>query len=98
MSTALHGHRGIIDSSLGIGSHSSVLESPEFDAGDRRADGGGEAAAAEECGSSESSSIGKNSDASLDGDDDGEEENEVQSSYRGPLEMMDSLEEVLPFR
>ncbi|GMH16580.1 hypothetical protein Nepgr_018421 [Nepenthes gracilis] len=51
----------------------------------------------EESDSSSSSSIGRNSDLSAkssDGDDSGE--NEVQSSYKGPLDSMDALEDVLP--
>ncbi|KAK3436074.1 hypothetical protein EUGRSUZ_C00733 [Eucalyptus grandis] len=59
----------------------SIFDSPELDS------------------TSASSSIGKNSDDDTgnrsSGGDDGEE-NEVQSSYKGPLEMMDALEEVLP--
>ncbi|XP_019085749.1 PREDICTED: uncharacterized protein LOC104710866 [Camelina sativa] len=43
--------------------------------------------------SSSSESIGKNSDV----DDEGGE-NEVESSYKGPLDMMESLEEVLPIK
>ncbi|XP_057967905.1 protein OXIDATIVE STRESS 3 LIKE 2-like [Malania oleifera] len=46
-----------------------------------------------------SSSIGRNSDvfwALSDGDDGGE--SEVQSSYKGPLDTMDALEEVLPMK
>ncbi|XP_043718611.1 uncharacterized protein LOC122666638 [Telopea speciosissima] len=46
-----------------------------------------------------SSSIGRNSDLSCrssDGEDSGEIE--VQSSYKGPLDTMDALEEVLPIR
>lgn len=83
---------GIGSSGL-IGGQASLFDSPEFD----RSPDGEEAAA---CSSSESSSIGKNSDASLDGDreEDEEEDSEVQSSYRGPLDMMDALEEVLPRR
>jgi hypothetical protein len=45
---------------------------------------------------SASSSIGRNSDVSSEGEDC--EENEAQSSYKGPLDMMDALEEVLPIR
>lgn len=45
---------------------------------------------------SSSSSIGRNSDVSSDGEDCGE--NEAQSSYKGPLDMMEALEEVLPIR
>ncbi|KAL5786453.1 hypothetical protein ACOSQ2_008845 [Xanthoceras sorbifolium] len=51
------------------------------------------------CSSSSTSSIGRNSDLSgrsSEGED--SEENEVQSSYKGPLIMMDSLEEALPIR
>lgn len=51
--------------------------------------------------SSASSSIGKNSDLSeRSSSEEGEdyEENEAQSSYKGPLEMMEALEEVLPMR
>lgn len=52
------------------------------------------------CSSTSTSSIGRNSDlsrrSSLEGEDGGE--NEVQSSYKGPLNMLDSLEEVLPIR
>ena len=49
---------------------------------------------------SETSSIGKNSDLSARSSSDGEdcEENEAQSSYKCPLEMMEALEEVLPIR
>ena len=49
---------------------------------------------------SSSSSIGKNSDLSERScsDEEDSEENEAQSSYKGPLEMMDALEEVLPMR
>lgn len=55
--------------------------------------------AVEEAVASSSSSIGKNSDASGRSlSDDGEENDEAQSSYKGPLDMMDALEEVLPLR
>ncbi|XP_023534916.1 uncharacterized protein LOC111796503 isoform X2 [Cucurbita pepo subsp. pepo] len=49
---------------------------------------------------SSSSSIGRNSDQSArsSDDEDSGENDEVQSSYKGPLDMMDSLEEVLPVR
>lgn len=46
-----------------------------------------------------SSSIGRNSDLSdrsSDGEDSGDDE--VQSSYKGPLDTMDELEEVLPIK
>ncbi|KAJ6698254.1 hypothetical protein OIU79_011723 [Salix purpurea] len=46
---------------------------------------------------SSSSSIGKNSDLT-DGGEDGLEENEVQSAYKGTLDSMEALEEVLPVR
>ncbi|KAL0394240.1 UNVERIFIED_CONTAM: hypothetical protein Slati_4390200 [Sesamum latifolium] len=45
--------------------------------------------------SDESSSIGKNSESSLERSGDGEE---VQSSYKGPLDAMETLEQVLPIR
>ncbi|KAL6965706.1 hypothetical protein U1Q18_052468 [Sarracenia purpurea var. burkii] len=53
--------------------------------------------------SSPSSSIGKNSDVSgmlsSDGEDSGDTTTEVQSVYKGgPLDSLDALEEVLPFR
>lgn len=50
--------------------------------------------------SSSSSSLGKNSDVSSGRSvDEGDEENdEAQSSYKGPLDMMEALEEVLPIR
>lgn len=49
--------------------------------------------------SSSSSSIGRNSDQS-DGEDSGQDfdNSEVQSSYKGPLDTMDALEEVLPIK
>ncbi|KAL8497072.1 hypothetical protein ACS0TY_020665 [Phlomoides rotata] len=47
------------------------------------------------CCSDESSSIGKNSDLSSEKSGDGEE---VQSLYKGPLDAMEALEEVLPIR
>lgn len=45
-----------------------------------------------------SSSIGRNSDSSSDGGDESGGESEVQSSYKGPLDTMDALEEVLPVK
>ncbi|XP_077236358.1 protein OXIDATIVE STRESS 3 LIKE 2-like [Tasmannia lanceolata] len=48
-----------------------------------------------------SSSIGKNSDCSMrssESEDSGEDSGEIQSSYKGPLETMDALEESLPTR
>ncbi|KAK6236668.1 hypothetical protein QUC31_020457 [Theobroma cacao] len=50
--------------------------------------------------STTSSSIGRNSDDASGRSSDGGacEENEVQSSYKGGLDMMDSLEQVLPMR
>ncbi|CAI9775509.1 unnamed protein product [Fraxinus pennsylvanica] len=47
---------------------------------------------------SESSSIGKNSDISEKSSDIFDENEEVQSSYKGPLDAMNALEEVLPIR
>ncbi|KAG7556029.1 hypothetical protein ISN44_As11g021050 [Arabidopsis suecica] len=51
--------------------------------------------------SSASSSIGRNSEDGEKSSEDGEDdtgENEVESPYKGPLEMMESLEQVLPVR
>ena len=50
--------------------------------------------------SSSTSSIGRNSDLSSERsmEDDDSGENEAQSAYKGPLDMMESLEEVLPVR
>ena len=50
--------------------------------------------------STSTSSIGKNSDLSSERsmEDEDSGENEAQSAYKGPLDMMDSLEEVLPIR
>ncbi|GMY36447.1 protein OXIDATIVE STRESS 3 LIKE 2-like [Fagus crenata] len=48
-----------------------------------------------------SSSIGRNSDSSAGSSDGGDEsggESEVQSSYKGPLDTMNALEEVLPLK
>ncbi|XP_019415118.1 PREDICTED: uncharacterized protein LOC109326770 [Lupinus angustifolius] len=45
-----------------------------------------------------SSSIGNDSDADATSSETENEENEAHSSYNGPLDMMDSLEEVLPIR
>lgn len=46
---------------------------------------------------SSSSSIGRNSDVSG-GSSESEDLNEVQSSFKGPLDSLDSLEEVLPIK
>ncbi|MED6155949.1 hypothetical protein PIB30_010297 [Stylosanthes scabra] len=50
------------------------------------------------CSSSTTSSIGKDSDVSSENERVEENENEVQSAYNCPLDMMESLEEVLPIR
>ncbi len=55
------------------------------------------AAAGDEGDSCSSSSIGKNSDSCSDGDGDSGD-GEVQSSYQGPLNSLDALEEVLPIK
>ncbi|XP_058078905.1 protein OXIDATIVE STRESS 3 LIKE 1-like [Magnolia sinica] len=53
----------------------------------------------EESASCSSSSIGRNSDCCSRGRSDGEDDSEeVQSSYKGPLDTMDALEESLPIR
>ncbi|KAK9274439.1 hypothetical protein L1049_021686 [Liquidambar formosana] len=85
----------------------SIYDSPEHTrpapgvfAGERSFPAKGEEREEElELGSCSSSSIGRNSDVSggsSDGDDSGE--TEVQSSFKGPLDTMDALEEVLPIR
>lgn len=73
---------------------SSVYESPETKAftGDRRFPVGEERED-----SSSSSSIGRSSDVS-EVSSDGEDSNEVQSSYKGPLDTLNSLEQVLPIK
>ncbi|CAK9144181.1 unnamed protein product [Ilex paraguariensis] len=48
--------------------------------------------------SSSSSSIGRNSDVSLDGDPNSGDGEEVQSEFKGPLDSLDALEEVLPIK
>ncbi|KAG2717958.1 hypothetical protein I3760_03G198600 [Carya illinoinensis] len=45
-----------------------------------------------------SSSIGRNTESSSNGGDESEGESEVQSSYKGPLDTMDALAEVLPIK
>lgn len=58
-------------------------------------------AATNEADSCSSSSIGKNSDVSGGGSSDGEDDSgdgEVQSSFKGPLDCLDALEEVLPIK
>ncbi|KAH6761382.1 hypothetical protein C2S51_018331 [Perilla frutescens var. frutescens] len=50
------------------------------------------------CCSDESSSIGKNSDISENLSEKSGDGEEVQSSYKGPLDAMEALEEVLPIR
>ncbi|KAK1377841.1 Damaged dna-binding 2 [Heracleum sosnowskyi] len=56
----------------------------------------------DELDSCSSSSIGKNSDvsngSSSDGEDESRGDSEVQSSFKGPLDCLDSLEEVLPIK
>ncbi|KAF8388725.1 hypothetical protein HHK36_025405 [Tetracentron sinense] len=111
MSIALESSSNRIEGSRFIGGMSciSIFESPEpgrslngIMAVDRRLPVGNTATDVEEreeemdsC----SSSIGRNSDSSersSDGEDSGE--TEVQSSFKGPLDTMDLLEEVLPIR
>ncbi|KAH7523886.1 hypothetical protein FEM48_Zijuj06G0059500 [Ziziphus jujuba var. spinosa] len=112
MSIAFHSNRGIDIQTNGFTrapvTCSLVFDSPEFPPEKERvAAVSGDNAVKESiiaCGastsSSSSSSIGKNSDLSGRSSSDGEEceENEAQSSYKGPLEMMEALEEVLPVR
>ncbi|KAF8032601.1 hypothetical protein BT93_D1501 [Corymbia citriodora subsp. variegata] len=97
MSVALHSSRRVEIEPPGFSigdARPSIFDPPELDSS------GGHEATTPAQSSSESSSIGKNSDDTgnrSSGGEDGEE-NEVQSSYKGPLEMMDALEEVLPTR
>lgn len=73
---------------------SSVYDSPETEAftGDRRFPVGEERED-----SSSTSSIGRNSDVS-EVPSDGEDSDEVQSSYKGPLDTLNALEQVLPIK
>jgi len=110
MSIACHSNRGVGIQTAGLTrmrvSRGLVFDSPEFPPEDGRVAASGDDAGKELVNactastSSSSSSIGKNSDLSQRSSSDGEEceENEAQSSYKGPLEMMDALEEVLPVR
>ncbi|XP_068660792.1 protein OXIDATIVE STRESS 3 LIKE 1-like [Aristolochia californica] len=92
----------------GISSRISVFESPESGRefptavqNDRRfpAQAANQRPTEEEALTSCSSSIGKNSDLSgRSQSDDGDDEAEVQSSYKGPLSTMDALEDSLPVR
>ncbi|KAK9131390.1 hypothetical protein Sjap_011877 [Stephania japonica] len=98
MSIALERGSGFMQG--GMSCIAAVFESPKS-AGDRMFP----VRKVEETGdrdSCSSSSIGRNSDdssgRSSDGDGSGEGEVEVQSVFKGPLETMDSLEDVLPIR
>lgn len=77
----------------GISCGSCDPPEPAIFAGDRRITG-----EAEE--TSSSSSIGRNSDLESDGGgvDTGDGTGEVQSEYKGPLDCLDALEEVLPMK
>ncbi|XP_077230902.1 protein OXIDATIVE STRESS 3 LIKE 2-like [Tasmannia lanceolata] len=86
----------------GISSCISIFEMPESGRNisgmvpeDRRIPAGNEE---EELASCSSSSIGRNSDFSERSLQSDGEDSEVQSSYKGPLDTMDSLEESLPIR
>lgn len=71
---------------------SSIFDSPEFSAAAEEEDRSGSLSS-----SSSSSSIGKNSDEHPGSGSD--EEEEVQSEYKGgPLDSLESLEEVLPIK
>ncbi|XP_057957771.1 protein OXIDATIVE STRESS 3 LIKE 1 [Malania oleifera] len=85
----------------------NMFESPEILAGEQRVlasdvSGKVEERSGEEGGledsCSSSSSIGKNSDDLCSDGEDSRESIEVQSSYKGPLDALDALEEVLPIR
>lgn len=77
----------------------SMYKSPEATAivGDRRFPVVERERKEDEESSSSSSSIGKNSDVSG-GSSDSEDSNEIQSLFKGPLDNLDSLEEVLPIK
>ncbi|KAK2986904.1 hypothetical protein RJ640_024963, partial [Escallonia rubra] len=79
-------------------SYIGIYESAETGrlAGDQRLPLDPEAGEGEMC---SSSSIGRDSDSSDGGGDgDGDGDVEVQSNYRGPLDCLDALEEVLPVK
>lgn len=97
---------GFSPEDLGCGSVFERLRAADLDRGgvvdapEGSAKEAGESNTCSSASTSSSSSIGRNSDQSgrsSDGEDSGEND-EVQSSYKGPLDMMDSLEEVLPVR
>ncbi|KAF4386312.1 hypothetical protein G4B88_003529 [Cannabis sativa] len=68
----------------------------ESETGEDGAEDGAEDATCSYSSSSSSSSIGKNSDVCTEEEDD--DDSEAQSSYKEPLEMMESLEDSLPSR
>ncbi|XVE97894.1 hypothetical protein REPUB_Repub03eG0058200 [Reevesia pubescens] len=78
----------------------SVYDSPENKSDDRRRLLAANEREENDLGSCSSSSIGRNSDVSDESSSDGEDstEAEVQSQFKGPLDTMDALEEVLPMR
>ncbi|KAK1550368.1 hypothetical protein Q3G72_018049 [Acer saccharum] len=73
---------------------SSIFESPEADVLDSDMRFPAEREKDKDGDSSSSSSLGRNSDGSSDGED----SDELQSSCKGPLDDLDSLEEVLPIK
>lgn len=109
MSIAFHSNRGFDIQTNGF-THaevtcSLVFDLPEFPPEKGRVAVSGDDAVKESinacsASTSSSSSIGKNSDLSERSSSDGEEceENEAQSSYKGPLDVMEALEQVLPLR
>lgn len=85
----------------------SAIDSPEICNGDGRFfvekvvvanEKEEELKASDTCSSSSTSSIGKNSDISGRSMENSGDTDEVQSSYQGPLDAMEALEEVLPIR
>ncbi|XP_022756422.1 uncharacterized protein LOC111304166 [Durio zibethinus] len=78
----------------------SVHDSPEEKSEDRRRLLSMEAREEDDLGSCSSSSIGRNSDVSAESSSEGEDstEAEVQSQFKGPLDTMGALEEVLTMR
>lgn len=104
MSIALESNSRIppsVFSQGGLPSYCSVLNTSGINTVVRRETAVADAVAPAEvdrCSSSSSSSIGENSGFSVrSSDNDDGEDNEAESSYKGPL-AMESLEEVLPIR
>lgn len=85
----------VLEGEEGIGGPRCVRKIPCFPASESPSPA--EVGASVAASVSRSSSIGRNSDCSLAGGEEGGEA-EVQSSFKGPLETMDALEDSLPIR